>query len=133
MAIPILILASILAGEAGMLSDTAMIAVGHVALNRLDVGLGIDGFYGRAEPEPRHIQLVNALPDHPDPTGGAYFILSHQDVAYLTGQHATCIRSLASWKSDQRIGLDGTVYALYAYHQFPTLLNPYQCDERWKR
>lgn len=82
------LLACILAGEAGVLSTPAMLAVGHVAMNRLadsqfpDAMIQVlqEGFYGRREPSDYHLYLARrVLRREHDPTGGMLYCLSEQD------------------------------------------------------
>ena len=77
-----LVLASLIAGEAGAMGCTAQVAVGHVALNRYNAGIDShlgEGFYGWAEPTPESLAAARTALRSPDSTDGALYALSKQD------------------------------------------------------
>lgn len=77
-------LASLITGEARGLPAEGQQAIAHVAMNRLEAGYGWNGWYGWGDPSPESIanayQVVHR--DH-DPTGGALYALSHNDMQNL--------------------------------------------------
>ena len=84
------LLAAVMAGEAAVLGDEGMLAVGYVALNRVNDGAFPDslehvlapgaGFDGRApEPTEHHLALARYVLEEPDWTGGMLYAYSLQD------------------------------------------------------
>lgn len=84
-------LAHIIAGEAGICDLDARIAVAHVVANREAAGL-TSGWYGWATPDAESLQAALTWQDVADPTHGALFMLSREDVvrpavqAFLAGR-----------------------------------------------
>jgi hypothetical protein len=117
-------------GEAGILhDDEAALAVGHVLLNRGDVDEALDEFRGYKDVEVPTLyhslaRQVWKRNKEDDPTGGAKFILSHQDVQRLWPDDVLCVMSLSSWASRPRV-VNETIYRLSAYPVWP---NPKRCD-----
>jgi len=85
------LLAGMMLGEAGVLSDDAAKAIGHVAINRVASArfpntysaVIEQGFYGWKKPTDRYVRLAYTLFAEPDSTGGCLFALSKQDVQLL--------------------------------------------------
>lgn len=81
------LMASIMEGEGGILGYQGMLAVGFVALNRVEAGMGPlgHGWYGREDPSSMTYSLAEFVLNNPteDPTGGALYALSNDDVHTL--------------------------------------------------
>lgn len=133
------ILAIVMFGEAGMLDDEAAAkAVGHVFINRMEHGgWGVSatdvmtGFHSQKtvtliKVPGVYFQWAAEVVGSPyDPTGGAYFIFSWQDLNGMFSLYGPYMRDMADWKSDMIIGSDGLPYGLFAYKRWPEL----DCDD----
>jgi len=108
----LLVLASLVAGEAQGCPAEAQRAVVHVALNRLalpwvqDVR---DGWYGWADPGPVEMaRTIEALAAADDPTGGAVFMFGSGDVARLRARNGGALPAwLDGYEPGQRWMCEG--------------------------
>ena len=147
----VLILANVMSGEAMILnSDDAMIAVGHVFLNRLlhggarfgntaiEVTRGFSAFRPDRRPNVHTMELARqAITNRMvygslhDPTQGCLYMLSHQDIE-RTFEHPSCIYPMADWQSEWR-KIDDDMYRLYGFKTWPMPSNEAPlCDPRWE-
>lgn len=112
------LLASVMLGEAGILGEEAMLAVGHVIMNRVSSNLFPDTvedvieqpyqWNGRAHPGAYHEALARKVlrRDH-DPTGGMLYTLSENDrrkLKFPVGDR------IYTWK----------IFKLHLYEEWPT-------------
>jgi hypothetical protein len=131
------LLATIMALEAAPLDGAQpALAVGHVALNKMDAGQSLDQVladFHAIEPDaegqlplaPGNVfKLASGLHvlwkegAREDFTNGCMFILSHQDLKRLWGEHWVEIAMNADWTSETMI-CKALVYRLYAFKEWP--------------
>lgn len=148
----ILILANVMSGEAMILnSDDAMIAVGHVFLNRLlhvgarfgntaiEVTRGFSAFGPDRKPNAHTMELARqvitnrmVLGTLADTTQGCLFMLSYQDILRLYDEPA-CIYATADWQSEWR-KIDDDMYRLYGFKTWPMPSNESPlCDPKYDK
>lgn len=91
------LLAHVIAGETGTICGLdAKLAVANVAANRTAAGIE-GGWAGWAEPTPLDLLVAEKFQKLVDPTRGALFLLSRQDVgrrdvaAWLVGRQRTAV------------------------------------------
>ena len=97
----VLVLASLMMGEGAVLTDCGMKAVGHVALNRYEVGMDDylgEGFYGWEQPDARAVRLACDVLTEPDFTQGALYALSKDDVSNLNARPGDLIYKKGTWE-----------------------------------
>lgn len=85
-------LAALVSGEARGMTAEGQQAIAHVALNRLEAGYGWDGWNGFDEPTSESVMnaYLAVKRDH-DPTGGALYALSRNDMRYLGFEKADIV------------------------------------------
>ncbi len=74
----VLILASVIAGEAPGCPFEAKLAVAHVYHNRIEQGIE-GGWFGKALPTPDDLDAARYYWMHPDPTDGALYLIGPGD------------------------------------------------------
>ena len=74
----VLVLARLIAGEAGVCDIDAKIAVAHVNANRIEAGI-VGGWYGDADPSYDDMAAAMYWQAVPDPTDGALYLFSAAD------------------------------------------------------
>lgn len=122
----LILLAGTMAGEADVLGEPAMLAVGHVALNRLaspdfpnDLRTVLhQGFRGFREPTEWHVALARRVLSEPDTTDGCLFALSRQDMEML-----------AFPRGDLEFGQD--FFRLYCYRNWHEPEERIRKEEEW--
>jgi len=114
----ITLLAAVLVGEAGVLGDDAMLAIGHAIMNRVSSPYSPDTvmevlfqprqWNGWGEPTDHHRVLARLiLRRQRDPTGGMLYAFSEQDREWL------------GFPEGDMIYGSGPIFRLHLYKEFP--------------